>query len=349
MKKNLIAFILVISLALSVGSCGAQGENEGIEESNIIESAAITVVDMLGNEVTFDMPAERCVTVYYGVTYTMMALGLQEKLIGIESNAGSRPLYKYSAAELLSIESVGSLREFSPETAIALNPDVVFLNKRLLEYKDVLEAVGIKVIMINMETQSEFEYMIGLIAMVCGKPERADALISYYNAEFEKAAVLTDGLKDDGKPIVYIGAPSSYMSTSPEGMYQAELIAKAGGINAAKELEGNYWTEVSYEHILVMDPDIIFLPVEAGYTAEDVLNDAQLANIKAIKNRAVYHMPIGLDAWDSPGPSSILGLKYMLANLYPELYGMDEMRLDAEYFYDTFFGFTIDDSIIEIK
>jgi iron complex transport system substrate-binding protein len=279
----------------------------------------------------------------------MIALGLEDKLVGIEAKADARPLYVNSAPKLLNLDNVGSLKEFSPEAAVALAPDVVFLNKTLLDYKDTLEAVGVKTLMINIESQGEFQEMLRLMAAVCGKPESAEPLISYYDAEFTKAAALVAGLEDTEKPIVYMGRPESYFSTCPEGMYQAELIAKAGGVNAAREIKGDYWVNISYEQLLAMNPDIIILPTEAKYTAQDVLSDAQLSTVTAVKNGAVYHMPAGLDAWDSPGLSSVLGLKYLLAVIHPELYGMDEMRADAKLFYETFYGFTIDDGIIEIK
>ena len=349
MKRTCFALLLTLSLLLGLTACSSAGKpSEETDPKKTSTQEAFTVQDMMGNVVDFDAPAQRCVSCYYGTSYAMIALGLQDKLVGIEAKAEKRPLYANAAPELLELPNVGSLKEFNPEAAIALKPDVVFLNKKLFEYKDTLEAVGIRVLMVDMETQEQFEEMLRLFATVCGKPEAAEALLGYYQEQFQQVATLTGSLSAQEKPVVYLGAPAEYLSTCPDSMYQAALIANAGGVNAANKLEGDYWTAVSYEQILVMNPDIIVLPTEAEYTVEDVKNDAALADVTAVKNGAVYHMPTGLDAWDSPGPSCALGQKYLLSVIHPELYSMDQLRSDVTAFYQTYFGFTINDSILPL-
>lgn len=57
-----------------------------------------------------------------------------------------------------------------------------------------------------------------------------------------------------------------------------------------------------------MNPDVIVIPTDnfavssPDYTAEDVLNNATFADVTAVKNGAVYQMPVGFEAWDSPFP-----------------------------------------------
>lgn len=349
MKRTCLALLLSLALILGLTSCSSVGTPSGNADNNPRSQEAFTVTDMMGNSVEFDAPAQRCVTCYYGTSYAMIALGLQDKLVGIEAKAEKRPLYANAAPALLELPNVGSLKEFNAEAAIALEPDVVFLNKKLADAKATLEAVGIRVLMVDMETQDQFEEMLRLLATVCGKPEAAENLIDYYAEQFDQVAKLTESLDPQQKPVVYMGAPADYLSTCPDSMYQAQLIANAGGVNAAAQLEGDYWTAVSYEQILTMNPDIMVLPTEAAYTVEDVMKDEALADVTAVKTGAVYHMPIGLDAWDSPGPSCALGQKYLLAVVHPELYSMDQLRADVTAFYQTYFGFTIDDSILPLS
>ena len=139
---------------------------------------------------------------------------------------------------------------------------------------------------------------------------------------------------------------SSYMSCAPAGMYQNYLVETAGGANAAASLEGDYWTEVSYEDILAMAPEVIVVPSGAEHTAADVLADSQLAGVPAVENGAVYQMPAGLEEWDSPIPSGILGCLWLTSVLHPEEYPFEEFVADAADFYQTFYGFAVDESLI---
>lgn len=135
---------------------------------------------------------------------------------------------------------------------------------------------------------------------------------------------LTKDLTDEQKPVVYIGSTSDILRTAPKEMYQASLITTAGGKNAGDALEGTSWTDIDNETFLTMNPDVIVIPTDnfavssPDYTAEDVLNNATFADVTAVKNGAVYQMPVGFEAWDSPVPSGILGTLWMLHTLHPE-------------------------------
>ena len=145
---------------------------------------------------------------------------------------------------------------------------------------------------------------------------------------------------------------SSYLTTAPKDMYQSSLITTAGGINAAQDLAGDAWTDVSYEQMIAMNPDIIIIPTnnmangQPDYTAEALIADKSLAEITAVKNGAVYNMPAGFEAWDSPVPSGVLGMLWTLSTLHPEVYTIEEFAVDAADFYKTFYGFDMDTSTI---
>ena len=81
---------------------------------------------------------------------------------------------------------------------------------------------------------------------------------------------------------------------------------------------------------------------QPDYNAAEILADSNLAEVTAVKNGAVYNMPTGYEAWDSPVPSSVLGMLWMVVTLHPDLYSMDEFANDAAEFYKTFYNIEID-------
>lgn len=354
MKKRSFALFLAVVLAVSLlAGCGSKEPKKDTanetkqEEQQKQENTKITVTDQAGNTVTLEKPAEKVVTCFYGTSYAMIALGLQDKVVGMEAKAEKRPIYGLAAPEMLELPNVGSMKEFNVEAAIELEPDLVLLPKKLQDTASTFQEVGIPVAICYPESQELLEEMLVMIATLCGEPEKADALIQYYDDTYTEISDVTKDLKEEDKPSVYMGGNSSYLQTAPKTMYQSTLIENAGGVNAAAGIEGDYWTEVSYEQLLEMNPDVIILPCESEYTVDDLKADAQLAEVTAVKNGAVYKMPSGFEAWDSCVPSGVLGVRWMLATIHSDLYSMDEMRDDAAEFYKEFYGFDVDKSLIQ--
>ncbi len=353
--KKCIALILALSILLSLTACGtvtpseptAPAETTVATEKTTLpaetESSAITLVDQAGREVTLEKPAETIASCYYITTYATMALGISDRIVGLEKKADSRPIYHMAAPGLLELPNVGSLKEFNVEAAAALEPDLVIMPMKLKDHAETLTDLGIAVLVVNPETQEGLEAMLTLIATACGVEENAEALLTYYDTQLARVADLTEGIE---KPNVYLASNSSYLETAPEAMYQSDLITLAGGINVAAELEGDYWTEVSYETLLAMNPDVIVIPCGASYTREDILNDAQLADVTAVSSGAVYQMPQEIEEWDSPVPSGILGILWMTSVLHQDLYAFDAFQADVVAYYETFYGFTINTALI---
>lgn len=333
--------MLCLALVFSISGCGGNTDTTK-EETTKEETKSITVTDQAGREVTLDKPATKVVSCYYISSYAMLALDNSEALVGIEKKADTRPIYKMTNEELLNLPQVGTLKEINIEAIAEIQPDVVLLPLKLQDQVDTLTDLGIQVIVVNPETQDQLIEMLTLIGKVCGKETEAKALTDYYQEKMDFLETLTT----DEKPSVYMGSNSSFLETATDEMYQGSLITTAGGTNASSAIEGNYWTEISYETLLSMNPEVIIIPSGAAYSVEDVMNDSQLANVQAVQNNAVYQMPKGIEEWDSPVPSGILGTMWLASILHEEAYPFDTFKEDVIAFYQDFYGFTLEESSI---
>ena len=371
MKKFLsLALALIMALAMFAG-CAQQGAENAAEEPAAAEAPAeapaeqpaeeaaaatvfpLTVKDQLGNEVTLEHAAERIVSGYYISSSTCIALGLKDKLVATEEKIDKRPIYKLAAPELIgNVGNVGSAKAFDLEACIAAEPDLVILPKKAKDYAATLTEMCIPAIVVNPESHEKLVEMVNLIAQLTGAEEKATALTARYDEVMKKVEGLTANIADADKPTVYMCGTSSYLTTAPKDMYQASVITSAGGKNAGDSLEGDSWTDISYEQFIAMNPDVIIIPTnnmangQPDFTADEVLSDEQLKEVAAVKNGAVYNMPTGFEAWDSPVPSGVLGMLWMTAKLHPEVYTMEEFAADAADFYKTFYGFDMDTSSI---
>ena len=296
----------------------------------------ITVTDQAGREVTIAQEPQKLVSGYYISTSALIALGLQDKLVGIEAKADKRPIYSLSAPELIDLPNVGTAKEFDLEGCTALEPDLVILPMKLKDAAATLEELGINVLLVNPEDQPQLEDMISLIAEATNTQAQAEKQLKFMD---DQETMLTEKLADADTPSVYLAGNSAMLSTAGDAMYQADMIRLAGGVNAASEIADTYWAEISYEQLLAWNPDYIILTSDAEYTVEDVLADENLADCTAVKNGNVYQIPSKAEAWDSPVPSGILGAVWLANVLHPDVISETDCNALYDNYYETFYGF----------
>ena len=344
-----LAMLLAVVMVLSFAACGQEPAPAPQPEPTTDVTYPVTVKDMAGREVTLEKQPERIVSGYYISSSACIALGLTDKMVGIEDKSAKRPIYKLAAPALIDLPNVGSAKAFDLEACIATEPDLVILPMKQKDTAQTLQEMGIATLLVLPESHEQLIEMFTLIGTATNTVKQAEKLISYYNTKLSAVTELTRDIPDDEKPVVYLGSTSDILRTAPREMYQASLITTAGGKNAGDVLEGSSWTDIDNETFLTMNPDIIVIPTDnfavssPDYTAEDVMNNPTFSDVTAVKNGTVYQMPVGYEAWDSPVPSGILGTLWMLKTLHPELYPAEQFAADVNEFYTVFYGFSVNE------
>lgn len=344
-----LAMLLAVVMVLSFAACGQEPAPAPQPEPTTDVTYPVTVKDMAGREVTLEKQPERIVSGYYISSSACIALGLTDKMVGIEDKSAKRPIYKLAAPALIDLPNVGSAKAFDLEACIATEPDLVILPMKQKDTAQTLQEMGIATLLVLPESHEQLIEMFTLIGTATNTVKQAEKLISYYNTKLSAVTELTRDIPDDEKPVVYLGSTGDILRTAPREMYQASLITTAGGKNAGDVLEGTSWTDIDNETFLTMNPDVIVIPTDnfavssPDYTAEDVMNNPTFSDVTAVKNSAVYQMPVGYEAWDSPVPSGILGTLWMLKTLHPELYPAEQFAADVNEFYTVFYGFSVNE------
>lgn len=337
--KSLIALLLALTMLLSLPAC-SQVKSPGISSPGTTvsqEHYPITITDHAGREVVIEKEPQRLVSCYYITSSLLIALGLEDKMVGIEDNPDYRPIYTLSAPQLLELPWVGTAKVLDVEGCAALNPDLVILPLRLKDSAEILEGLGIDVLLVNPESQVLLTEMIRMVAGATNTQEVGEALIAFLETQENN---LTNALTNAETPSVYLAGNSSLLSTAGNAMYQSDMIRLAGGVNVAAEIADTYWAEIDYEQLLVWDPEYIILASSAKYTVEDVLTDPNLAECTAVVNGNVYQVPADAESWDSPVPSSILGALWLANILHPESLTDADCTVIMDEYYETFYNFT---------
>lgn len=338
--KKWISVLLVLAMVFGFAACGSKNtENQVPEGDKTVVSShyPVTVTDQAARTVTIEKEPEKLVSCYYIGSSLLIALDLDDKMVGIEGKADKRAIYKLSAPRLTELPSVGSAKEFDLEGCAALKPDLVILPLKLKDTAAKLDELGIQTLLINPESSELLLETIDLVAEAANKTERAAELKSFIEKQQQ---LLKEKLADAEKPTVYLGGNSNFLSTAGRNMYQNGLIELAGGVNAAAGIEDTYWAEVDYEQILAWNPQYIVLASDASYTAEEILGNEALSLCDAVQNGHVIQLPSDVESWDSPLPSGILGSVWLAAQLHPEAFSAEECSSIIKEFYETFYGFT---------
>lgn len=362
MIKRLLSLLLVFAMIFSLAACGqpttnnnaetdteagietnTEAETEEISETTGQDSSEalttqypITVTDQAGREVTIESEPQKLVSGYYISTSLLIALDLDEKLVGIEAKANKRPIYQLSAPELIDLPNVGTAKEFDLEGCITLEPDLVILPMKLKNTAESLEKLNIDVLYVNPESQELLNEMMTLIGTATNTQEKTNALMDFKTVH-EKT--LTEALANADAPSVYLAGNSNMLSTAGSGMYQSDMITLAGGKNVAGDITDTYWVEIDYEQLLTWNPEYIILASDADYSVDDVLADPNLSECSAVKNGNVFQMPSEAESWDSPVPSGILGSVWLATVLHEDLFSADDASAIIDEYYENFYDF----------
>ena len=339
--KKFIAVFLTFAMLLSLAACSGGNEPsntaEGSADSDALGYYPISVTDHAGRDVVIEQEPRRIVSCYYITSSLLMALDLDDKMVGIEDNPDYRPIYALSAPGLLELPWVGTAKVLDVEGCAALEPDLVILPLRLKDSAGILEELGIDVLLVNPESQELLVEMIQMVGTATNTRKTADDLIAFLEEQEEN---LTQRLAGVDRPGVYLAGNSSLLSTAGDAMYQSDMIRLAGGRNVAAEIPDTYWAEIDYEQLLAWNPEYIILASSAKYTVADVLKDPNLVDCTAVVNGNVYQIPADAESWDSPVPGSILGAIWLANVLHPEQLTDTDCTAIMDTYYETFYDFT---------
>ena len=145
--NKLLALLLAVLMVTAMAACGNTETPEGSDGPTAVEYP-LTVTDMAGREVTLEEAPERIVSGYYISSSACIALGLTDKMVGIEDKSTKRPIYQLAAPALIDLPNVGSAKAFDLETCIATEPDLVILPMKQKDTAETLTEMGIPTLLV---------------------------------------------------------------------------------------------------------------------------------------------------------------------------------------------------------
>lgn len=311
----------------------------------------VTVVDQLGREVHIQK-AERIISVWPEATRVLFALGVGNKIVGLDGHSATCPILVRAFPEVKNIAVVGKVGELSIEKMAELKPDLIFMytdDPDLVERIQNTLSKPVVAVRFNPPGARDWSFhIITIIGTAVGKEERAHQLRTYLEEKLLKITRITSTIPESEKPKAYQAWAYDLFRTM---VWSSEIIY-GGGINVAlapqKYGTGVPWVTVSLEQIITWNPDVIILHGFGKWNPEDVLDDPGWQPINAVRNRRVYKLTMGWAGWDlagiviqtmqcakvfHPGKFTDLDVEKEANEIFKLVYGVDGLytRLKKDY------------------
>ena len=256
-------------------------------------------------------PAQRIVSLAPSVTEMLFGLGVGDRIIGATDHCDFPP-------EAKKIPRVGGLGQPNVEKLFSLAPDIVIATD--LDRKDLAEALrraGIQTLELKIGNFAELFDAERKVGDAVGEPERAARQVREMQTQLDHAAKLYAGVPRDRLPKVFVEVWSDPLITAGGTSFLDDVIARAGGVNAAHNIERDYPT-INPEKVVEWDPDVILLcyMTESNNAATQIAGRIGWSGIKAVRERRVI-ADISPDAFLRPGPRLVAGVRLLAARLHP--------------------------------
>ncbi len=343
MKKLIVLMMLSVMLVFAVGCQKSEESVPVSEDAVVVTPKEVTIENKDGSnypvtiknynrakeeiEITFEKAPERVVVVYQNAIEIMLALGLEDRIVGATGlDHEVKPEFTQAFSQLNYYES-----GLSKEEVMGLNPDFImswysYFDDKKLGDVGFWQERGVNTYMMansgaqpNRDIAHEYED-IRLIGQLFDVEEKAEALI----AEIEEKIEIGQAFASERDPIravvLEIGKEGSYRIYGEDSV-GGDMATKVGADLVAKT-SGN----IGAEDLVKLNPDVIFSVyysffgggVEETDAVNGLLEHEGLKSISAIQNGRVLPMKLG-EVYCS-GIRTIDGVETMLKGLYPDAF-----------------------------
>lgn len=257
----------------------------------------IAFTDDRGVPHSFSHPPSRIIVLSPALAEWVYALGAGPSLIGRSRHCLRPP-------DLLALPSVGGGLDPDPEAVLSLRPDLLLFSGTqpagpLLR----LESAGLPLVCFRQNSLADLCALPARLGALLGRPEAGAAATARLAATRDRLARESAALPPESRPRVLLLFNYPELLAAGRGSFAAELIALAGGANAADGF-AEPWPNLSPEAILVLRPDIVLLSTpdpDGAPLVRQFLANPRWRTLPAVANARVHPLESGIITVPGPG------------------------------------------------
>jgi iron complex transport system substrate-binding protein len=245
----------------------------------------------------------RIVSLIPSLTEDLFAIGAGPQVVGVSAWTDFPP-------QATHLPVIGSASSVDTEQVLRLHPDAVVGIPAQAPLVADLRRAGLRPALLADDSYDDIFRDLSQLGRISGHASEAAALETRLRA---RTAELEHSVRGTSRPRVFVVLGVAPIYTVSDSSYIAELIALAGGRNAAGNLKDVY-PRFSAEALVALQPDAIVADSQSGLAG--VLDRAPWNALRAVRERRVYVLD---DAalLERPGPRYNEGLAWLIARLHP--------------------------------
>lgn len=266
MQKSITVFVMGILITLA--GCNSNQQN------NQSPGEKVTIVHSLGSAEVPKNP-QRVVVLDFSALENLDYLGV--KPVGVPKTGLPSHLSKYK--DDASVADVGSIVEVNLEKINELQPDLIIMGGRLVEFYDDLSAIAPVIYPTVIGTDDFLEAFasnLNDLGEIFGKQEVLDEALAEIMSRIEKVKAKVGA--SNGKALILLhnrGRFSAYGSGSRFGFIHDVLGVPEAAEGLGSHTHGN---PVSSEYVQKVNPDILFIVDRSKVVGNLVLDREQVEN-----------------------------------------------------------------------
>ena len=314
-QTTAMLFVAVVVIIGLLASCTSSAGEEPTAPH--VEGAAfpLEIVDQADRIVRVEKLPEKIISLAPSNTEILYALGLEDRLVGVTEYCD----YPEAAKDK---PKIGGFKTVDIERVVEIQPDLILATDyHKAEVIPELERLGLTALILDPRNLDEVLEALTLTGKCTGKEDEASQLVTEIESRINAITEKTAGLAEAEKLwVFYIVYHDPLMTVGSDTLIH-ELIVKAGGINIAQDLTGDYPT-MGLEAVIAANPQVIVANYGHGTAADAPLqfaqNEPRLADVDARVNNQVYGIDANLTS--RPGPRIVQGLEQVAKFIHPELF-----------------------------
>lgn len=248
------------------------------------------------------------------ITEVIYALGLQDRVVGIDSTS------QFPPQALKEKANVGYVRALSAEGVLSLKPTMIMLidGAGPPDAVSLLNESGVKIARIaDGLTPEGVTSKIAAIGASIGAGAPAERLAAQTKARFDELATLRSGLAKKKRILFLLSLQNGRAMVGGRNSSADGIIALAGGFNVADAIEG--YKPMTDEAIAAAAPDMVLMMRNSSAhntTPDELFAMPAFAQVPAASNKRLVHMD-GLYLLGF-GPRTPMAARDLMAAIYPE-------------------------------
>jgi iron complex transport system substrate-binding protein len=298
------------------------------------------VKDMNGDDVIEAGAAKNVLTVNSVATQMVLMTGGEKAA----ATLGQGFQYGDDSLNKKMFPNLGDLKTFTRDDATVENVAAIDPGLVVIDVPDTvttLREAGIPTAYVSVTSPETIIQAVEIIGDALGGDAATVAADyeKYYNGVISDMSAKSKNVAEADKPhVLYL---RNETKTIGEGSMPESWITTLGGINCGAELgaKGGAGSDVTTEAIIGADPDIIFC--ENAELLNTLTSDAQYADMKAVKNGAVYQVPLGTAVWSMGTAEAPLMLYWASQYINSDLYKGIDVDAQTTQFFKQFYGYDL--------